>query len=70
MQNKLILFDIDETLIDSGKAGTRAFNNAFAEPFGIEDAGADLVVENLREKEACRNDSFKGIFVTMTTMPF
>ena len=38
MQNKLILFDIDETLIDSGKAGTRALNNTFAELFGIEDA--------------------------------
>ncbi|MEW6715123.1 MAG: HAD family hydrolase [Nitrospirota bacterium] len=38
MQNKLILFDIDETLIDAGKAGTRALNHAFAELFGIEDA--------------------------------
>lgn len=38
MQNKLILFDIDETLIDAGKAGTRALNKAFAELFGIEDA--------------------------------
>jgi len=38
MQNKLILFDIDETLIDSGKAGIRALNSAFAELFGIEDA--------------------------------
>lgn len=38
MQNKLVLFDIDETLIDSGRAGTRALNNSFRELFGIEDA--------------------------------
>lgn len=35
---KLILFDIDGTLIDSGEAGTRALNLAFQEVFSIPDA--------------------------------
>lgn len=35
---KLILFDIDGTLIDSGEAGTRALNLAFEEVFSIPDA--------------------------------
>jgi phosphoglycolate phosphatase len=38
MSNKLILFDIDETLIDAGRAGTRSLNIAFNELFSIEDA--------------------------------
>jgi phosphoglycolate phosphatase-like HAD superfamily hydrolase len=35
---RLILFDIDGTLIDSGEAGTRSLNKAFYELFGIRDA--------------------------------
>lgn len=35
---KLILFDIDGTLIDSGGAGTKALNLAFEEAFSISDA--------------------------------
>lgn len=35
---KLILFDIDGTLIDSGEAGTRSLNLAFEEVFSITDA--------------------------------
>jgi phosphoglycolate phosphatase-like HAD superfamily hydrolase len=35
---RLILFDVDGTLIDSGKAGTRSLNKAFYELFGIKDA--------------------------------
>lgn len=35
---KLILFDIDGTLIDSGGAGTTSLNRAFNELFGIKDA--------------------------------
>lgn len=33
---KLVLFDIDGTLISTGRAGTRAMNMAFYEMFGIE----------------------------------
>lgn len=35
---KLVLFDIDGTLIDSGEAGTRSLNLAFQEVFSIPDA--------------------------------
>ena len=35
---RLILFDIDGTLIDSGGAGTRSLNNAFHELFSLENA--------------------------------
>jgi phosphoglycolate phosphatase-like HAD superfamily hydrolase len=35
---KLILFDIDGTLIDSGGAGSRSLTHAFKEVFSIEDA--------------------------------
>jgi phosphoglycolate phosphatase len=35
---RLVLFDIDGTLIDSGGAGTRSLNNAFRDLFSIEDA--------------------------------
>lgn len=35
---KLILFDIDGTLIDSGEAGARSLNLAFQEVFSIENA--------------------------------
>lgn len=38
MRNRLILFDVDGTLIDSGGAGMRALNKAFLELFGIRDA--------------------------------
>ena len=36
--NKLVLFDIDGTLITAGGAGTRSMNFAFKELFGIEEA--------------------------------
>ncbi len=35
---KLVLFDIDGTLIDSGGAGVRALNNAFLDVFSLHDA--------------------------------
>jgi phosphoglycolate phosphatase-like HAD superfamily hydrolase len=41
-KDRLVLFDIDETLIDSGRAGTRALNRAFFELFGISDAFRDI----------------------------
>ena len=37
-QPRTILFDIDNTLLNSGGAGGRAMSRAFAELFGIEDA--------------------------------
>jgi len=39
---KLVLFDIDETLIDSAGAGTRAANAAFRDLFSIEEAFAGI----------------------------
>ena len=39
---KLILFDIDGTLITAGGAGTRAMNFAFRELFGIEEAFSNI----------------------------
>ncbi len=38
MSMRLILFDIDGTLIDSGEAGTRSLNLAFKKVFAIENA--------------------------------
>jgi phosphoglycolate phosphatase-like HAD superfamily hydrolase len=35
---RLILFDIDGTLVDTGGAGTRSLNNAFLDLFSLEDA--------------------------------
>ncbi len=35
---KLVLFDIDGTLIDSGGAGSQALNSAFHEMFSVQDA--------------------------------
>jgi len=39
---KLILFDIDGTLITAGGAGTRSMNFAFRELFGIDEAFRDI----------------------------
>ncbi len=39
---RLILFDIDGTLIDSGGAGTRSLNLAFKKVFSIEDAFSSI----------------------------
>ncbi len=36
--NKLVLYDIDGTLITAGGAGSRALNRAFHSLFGIEEA--------------------------------
>jgi Predicted phosphatases len=37
MQKRLLLFDIDGTLIHSGGAGVRALKSAFKERFGVAD---------------------------------
>ncbi len=39
---KLLLFDIDGTIIDSGEAGTRSLNLAFEELFSIPDGFKDI----------------------------
>lgn len=44
MIKKFILFDIDGTLIDAGKAGTRSITRAFYELFSIEDAFTDITL--------------------------
>lgn len=49
MSNKLVLFDIDETLIDSGKAGTRALNSAFHELFEVKDAFRDIKMAGMTD---------------------
>jgi phosphoglycolate phosphatase-like HAD superfamily hydrolase len=40
--NKLILFDIDGTLIDTGGAGTTSLNKAFYKLFGVKGAFKDI----------------------------
>ena len=40
--NKLVLFDIDGTLINSGEAGARALNNSFRQVFSINNAFAGI----------------------------
>lgn len=39
---RLVLFDIDGTLIQTGGAGMRAFDRAFAMAFGVENAAAGI----------------------------
>lgn len=56
---KLLLFDIDGTLIDSGGAGTRALNLAFEEVFPIQNAFNGISMAGKTDiqlmKEALRN---------------
>ena len=42
LKKKLILYDIDGTLVSTGGAGTRSMNSAFHRLFGIEDAFRDI----------------------------
>ncbi|MDA8168066.1 MAG: HAD family hydrolase [Nitrospiraceae bacterium] len=61
MAKKLVLFDIDGTLLDSGRAGTRALDHAFAEVFSIEDAFEGIRMSGKTDieiiKEAMRKHS-------------
>ena len=41
---RLVLFDIDGTLVLTGGAGKRAMDRAFADAFGIDDAFADVAM--------------------------
>jgi phosphoglycolate phosphatase-like HAD superfamily hydrolase len=54
MTDKLVLFDIDETLIDSGRAGTRALNRAFAELFNIQDAFREIRMAGMTDLQIVR----------------
>lgn len=54
MTDRLVLFDIDETLIDSGKAGTRALNRAFHELFHIEDAFRNIRMAGMTDLQIIR----------------
>lgn len=49
MKNKLVLFDIDETLIDAGRAGTRALNSAFHELFEVRNAFKDIKMAGMTD---------------------
>ena len=48
---KLILFDIDGTLIDSGGAGTRAFTKTFYEMFSIPDGFEGVQMAGKTDRE-------------------
>lgn len=54
MTDRLVLFDIDETLIDSGRAGTRALNRAFIELFNVEDAFRDIKMAGMTDLQIIR----------------
>jgi phosphoglycolate phosphatase len=49
MTDKLVLFDIDETLIDAGRAGTRALNNTFIELFNVKNAFRDIKMAGMTD---------------------
>ncbi len=52
--NRLILFDIDGTLISTGGAGTRALDRAFNELFGIRDAFRNISMAGKTDPEIMR----------------
>lgn len=56
---KILLFDIDGTLILTGGAGMRAMNRAFAELFHVENALDGLTLSGMTDKiifrDACKN---------------
>jgi phosphoglycolate phosphatase-like HAD superfamily hydrolase len=54
MTDKLVLFDIDETLIDSGRAGTRALNGAFIELFHVKDAFRNIKMAGMTDLQIIR----------------
>ena len=60
MNKKLLLFDIDGTLLVSGGCGKDAFNQAFCELFQIEDAWSHTIPDgktdpHIIEEIALRN---------------
>jgi len=60
-RDKIVLFDIDETLIDSGRAGTRALNRAFFHIFNVKDAFKGIKMAGMTDtqiiKEGLRTNS-------------
>lgn len=54
MTEKLVLFDIDETLIDAGRAGTRALNRSFSQLFDIHDAFRDIRMAGMTDLQIVR----------------
>jgi phosphoglycolate phosphatase-like HAD superfamily hydrolase len=62
---KLVLFDIDHTLLASGGAGFRAINRAFVELFGVKDATRGIrpagKTDPMLFEEALRNASLAGV---------
>ncbi len=52
--NKLILFDIDGTLISTGGAGSRALDRAFHKLFGIRDAFRNISMAGKTDPEIMR----------------
>ena len=62
MTDKLVLFDIDETLIDSGRAGTRALNRAFIELFNINNAFRDIKMAGMTDLQIIKEGlSIQGL---------
>lgn len=60
---KILLFDIDGTLILSGGAGIRGMNKAFAELFGAENALNGITVSGMTDKIIFRNACKKSNIV-------
>ncbi len=48
-QKRLLLFDIDGTLIHSGGAGVQALIRAFKERFGIDDDLSDIEIAGMTD---------------------
>lgn len=51
---KLILFDIDGTLVHTGGAGTLSMNKAFFEHFGIQDAFKNILMAGKTDRQIMR----------------
>ncbi len=51
---KLILFDIDGTLVHTGGAGTLSMNKAFFEHFGIQDAFKNVLMAGKTDRQIMR----------------
>ncbi len=51
-QKRLLLFDIDGTLIHSGGAGVQALIRAFKERFGIDDDLSDIEIAGMTAEVA------------------
>jgi phosphoglycolate phosphatase-like HAD superfamily hydrolase len=54
VRERLLLFDIDGTLIDSGRAGTRALDRAFDDLFNRGDAFRDIKMAGKTDSEIIR----------------